>query len=131
QEAPAQQSPDTTSRSGRPLPRLWVIRCQPRASHRIADWTRAHQFPSTGTTGQEPADGLPISITSPNAHPETGTPDDPPNATVTTTHTVTETPHNRYKPESCHRDAEAFVAGPAEVHSVLAFPGFLGDWGET
>jgi hypothetical protein len=42
-----------TSRSSRPLPRLWVIRCHTRAGICVADRARAHQFPSTGTTGQE------------------------------------------------------------------------------
>src|SRR5829696_658667 len=45
--------PDTNHASSRPLPRLWVIRCHTRAGSRVADQPRAHQFPSTGTTGQE------------------------------------------------------------------------------
>jgi hypothetical protein len=42
---------------------------------------------------------LTISFTSPNTHPKTATPGDPPKATVATAHTVTGTPSKRYKPK--------------------------------
>jgi hypothetical protein len=42
--------------------------------------------------GREPVPKLPISFTNPNAHPKTDTPEDPSQATVATTHTVTGTP---------------------------------------
>ena len=92
EEAPAQQLPDTTSRSSRPLPRLWVIRCHTRTGSRVADRPRAHQFPSTGTTGQETGPRADDLFHEPEHSPKTDTPEDPSQATVATTHTVTGTP---------------------------------------
>ena len=80
------------------LPRLWVIRChtEPAAASRTEP--RAHQFPSTGTTGQETGPRADDLFHEPEHSPENRHTQGPSQATVATAHTVTGTPSKRYKP---------------------------------
>jgi hypothetical protein len=89
-----------TSRSSRPLPRLWVIRCHTRAAAASRTGLEPTNSLQPGLQARRQAPELAISFTSPNTHPETATPGDPSQATVATAHTVTGTPSKRYKPES-------------------------------
>ena len=91
--SPAQRFP-THHRSSRPLPRLWVIRCPAQAGHRVADQPRAHQFPSTGTTGQETDPRAADLFHEPEHSPGNRHTQRPSQATVATTHTVAGTPFN-------------------------------------
>jgi hypothetical protein len=87
-----------TSRSSRPLPRLWVIRCHTRAAAASRTGLEPTNSLQPGLQARRQVPELAISFTSPNTHPETATPEDPSQATVATAHTVTGTPSNRYKP---------------------------------
>src|SRR5215207_2424589 len=81
-----------------PTPALVGDPVHAQASHRVAELTSATNSLQPGLQARRQVPKLTISFTSPNTHPRTATPEDPSQAIVASTPTVTETPSKRYKP---------------------------------